>query len=249
DMILIGESDERAGDQLVSLYKTSLDVYGSIQRMNWVNAELTKIAVNTYVTTKITFANMLSEFCEALPGADVDVVTRALGVDSRIGGKYLRGALGYGGPCFPRDTVAFTSLADDLGVRADLAQATHHLNLHQVTRINQLVEQLSPRGTTVAVLGMAYKPETPVIEASQGVMLAAELAATGRRFVIYDPLAADNALAVLRDRVQGADTAAQAVSMADTIVIATDCNEFRTIPTFAFRRPSHRRALVIDCWR
>src|SRR5262249_33880268 len=155
--ILIGESDKVAGDILETLYRTTLDKCPSVQRMNWVNAEVTKIALNTYVTTKITFANMLCELCEALPGADVDVVTQALGVDSRIGGKYLRGALGYGGPCFPRDNVAFTRLAADLGVRADLAKATHSLNLHQVTRLNDLVGRLSSKGTTVAVLGMAYK--------------------------------------------------------------------------------------------
>ena len=111
DMILIGESDERSGEILEKLYTGVCDSNPHIRRMNHVNAELTKISVNTFVTTKISYANMLAQVCETLPGADVDVVTSAIGCDSRIGQKYLKGALGYGGPCFPRDNLAFSALA------------------------------------------------------------------------------------------------------------------------------------------
>ncbi|MGH7068095.1 MAG: nucleotide sugar dehydrogenase, partial [Acetobacteraceae bacterium] len=96
DMVLIGESDPRAGSVLETLYRSIVGEAKPIQRMNWVNAEIAKISVNTFVTTKISYANMLAELCEKLPGADVEVVTEALGKDSRIGPKYLKGALGYG---------------------------------------------------------------------------------------------------------------------------------------------------------
>ena len=98
DMILIGESDAKAGDVLESIYARSCDNTPVIRRMNFVNAELAKISVNTFVTTKISYANMLADICDRLPGADVDVVTQAVGTDSRIGAKYLKGATGYGGP-------------------------------------------------------------------------------------------------------------------------------------------------------
>jgi UDPglucose 6-dehydrogenase len=114
DMLLIGESDERAGQILAGIYGNVCKSKPVVARMNFVNAELTKLSVNTYVTTKISYANMLAEICEKLPGADADVVTSALGLDSRIGRKYLKGALGYGGPCFPRDNVAFAALARSL---------------------------------------------------------------------------------------------------------------------------------------
>jgi len=201
------------------------------------------------VTTKITFANMLAGLCAALPGADVDVVTRALGMDSRIGAKYLRGAVGYGGPCFPRDNVAFAQLAADLGVRSDLATATHELNLHQVARLCNFINSLSPSGGTVAVLGISYKPDTPVIEESQGMMLAIELARQGRKVIVYDPLALDNAMAVLRGKAERAANAAEAATKADVVVIATACKEFKTLPASAFLRPRGRRVVVIDCWR
>ena len=106
-----------------------------VQRMNLVSAELTKISVNTYVTTKISYANMLADICDRLPGADVDVVTKALGADTRIGPKYLKGAMGYGGPCFPRDNVAFAALARKLGARADVAEATDRINNYQIERL------------------------------------------------------------------------------------------------------------------
>ncbi|HYT93579.1 MAG TPA: nucleotide sugar dehydrogenase, partial [Gemmataceae bacterium] len=103
DMILIGEFDARCGAILEELYTGVCDSHPRINRMNFVNAELTKLSVNTFVTTKISYANMLAEVCETLPGAEVDVVTSAIGCDTRIGQKYLKGAMGYGGPCFPRD--------------------------------------------------------------------------------------------------------------------------------------------------
>lgn len=114
DMILIGESDPKAGDMLESVYRGSTESGPEFQRMNWVNAELCKIAVNTYVTTKISYANMIADMCDHLDGADADVVTDALGADSRIGKKYIKGAIGYGGPCFPRDNKAFAALGRSL---------------------------------------------------------------------------------------------------------------------------------------
>ena len=96
DMLLIGESDACAGDALAALYAQVCDNKPAVARMSFVNAEITKLAVNTYVTTKISYANMLARICEQLPGANVDVITSALGNDTRIGPKYLKGAVSYG---------------------------------------------------------------------------------------------------------------------------------------------------------
>jgi len=109
--------------------------------MNLVNAEIAKLAVNTYVTTMISFANMLARLCEKVPGASVDVVTGAIGLDSRIGGKYLKGATSYGGPCFPRDNVALIALADRVGASSDLARATHEFNRAQIHRLGDTVRE------------------------------------------------------------------------------------------------------------
>src|SRR4029077_17623940 len=169
DMILIGESDARSGAILEELYTGVCESNPRIQRMNYVNAELTKLSVNKFVTTKISYANMLAQICETLSGADADVVTSALGCDTRIGAKYLKGALGYGGPCFPRDNIAFSALARDNGVPALLAEATEELNRRQAPRMAELLLSYLPEGGTVGILGLSYKPHTEVIEESQGV--------------------------------------------------------------------------------
>src|SRR5260370_17896629 len=128
--------------------------------MNLVNAEMAKLAVNTYVTTKISFANMLARLCEKVPGASVDVVTGAIGMDSRIGGKYLKGAISYGGPCFPRDNVALIALADRVGASADLPRATHEFNPAQIRCLADTVEQNLVSPEPPGILGLTYKPST-----------------------------------------------------------------------------------------
>src|SRR5581483_1221292 len=169
DFILIGQSDERAGNLLTGIYQRLCDNQPPIAPMTFVNAELTKIAVNTFVTTKISYANMLAQVCENLPGADADVVTSALGLDTRIGKKYLKGAIGYGGPCFPRDNVAFATLAQRVGTRALLAEATDQTNRQQIERLANVVRANLPANGRAGILGLSYKPNTDVVEESQGV--------------------------------------------------------------------------------
>jgi len=216
--------------------------------MNFVNAELTKISVNTFVTTKISYANMLADICSRLPGADVDMVTQAVGSDSRIGGKYLRGAIGYGGPCFPRDNVAFAALARNVGARADLAEATDAINRHQVDRLVAAIESRLDRSAPIAVLGLSYKPDTAVVEQSQGVALVDRLQQLGRRVIAYDPRALAAAQSAMLRPFESATSAEQAVRDAALVVVMTPWTEFRAIPLAAFARPQ-ARVIVIDPWR
>jgi UDPglucose 6-dehydrogenase len=248
DIILIGESDNKAGDVVEAICRGSTDTTPEFHRMNLVNAELTKISINTYVTTKISYANMVADMCDHLPGADADVVTRAVGGDSRIGRKYLKGAIGYGGPCFPRDNKAFAALGRKLGVATELAEATDKINEHQLARLTGAVEALAQRGSTIALLGMSYKPDTAVIEESQGVMLARILAKQGYKVIVSDPLAAHAAVAVIGTGAEAMSDAAAAVRQADLVVVMTPWPEFKTIPSDAFRR-APGAVTVIDPWR
>jgi UDPglucose 6-dehydrogenase len=245
DMILIGESDDRSGEILERLYTGVCDSNPHIRRMNHVNAELTKISVNTFVTTKISYANMLAQVCETLPGADVDVVTSAIGCDSRIGQKYLKGALGYGGPCFPRDNLAFSALARANGVPPILAEATHQLNQSQAPRLAKWILARLPKGGTVGVMGLSYKPNTEVIEESQGMALAKHLLSVGVPVVVYDPAAMENAQPQLAGKVTFATSAADCARQADVLAITTPWAEFRDISPQDFKR----HGTVLDCWR
>jgi UDPglucose 6-dehydrogenase len=247
DLVLIGESDARAGDMLESIYQAACHNQPPVRRMNFVNAELTKIALNAFVTAKISFANMLSEICDQLPGADAAVVTSALGRDSRIGGRYLSPALGFGGPCFPRDNTAFATMAQRVGVRADIPEATDNINRRQLARITELVRGMMARGT-VGILGLAYKPDTAVIEDSQGIAIASALADGGYRVLVSDPEALGAAAAVLGSKVEAVATAEECAGGVDLLIIATPWPCFRELPIRVLRRPD-RRLPVIDCWR
>jgi UDPglucose 6-dehydrogenase len=249
DMVLIGESDARAGDTLEALYAGVCENDPPFRRMSLVDAELTKIAVNTYVTMKISYANTLADLCERLPGADVESVTGALGLDTRIGGKYLRGAIAYGGPCFPRDNKAFAVLARDLGTEAPLAEATDAINEAQSHRLARVVLAQLGANDSVGVLGLSYKPDTGVVEESPGIALAALLAESGVREInVYDPVATDAATLVLGDVAHPCASAGEVLERSDVVVIATPWREFAHLPVERVA-DRDRKPVVIDCWR
>ena len=249
DFLLVGESDPKAGELLSRMYETICPDRPPVRRMNHVNAELTKIAVNTYVTTKISYANMIADVCDRLPGADSAVVTEAVGSDSRIGRKYLQGAVGYGGPCFPRDNVAFSVLAGQLGARADLARSTDAINTYQTERIaTTLYKQVQP-GARIAVLGLSYKPHSGVIEASPGVALCRRLLDDGYEVVMHDPQALSAARKELGNAAQAAPTPEDALEDADAVVIVTPWASYARLNAAHFRRSDGRPMIVIDCWR
>lgn len=253
DMLLIGQSDDYAGDLLEAIGRQAALTQPDVARMNFVNAELAKIAVNTFVTTKITFANMLGSVCQNLPGADVDLVTQAIGLDSRIGRKYLKAAVGYGGPCFPRDNIALATVARNTGGQSDLAQAVDTANRQHVSRLADLVcghvQTLLPGGgATIAVLGLAYKPDTDVIDESQGIALVKELHWRGLPVIAHDPAAGENARKVLPATVPVIDALEETTDRADVLVIVTPWASFKALQTLARPRRSLPR-IIIDAWR
>ena len=244
DFLLIGESDVRSGDLLADIYRRTCKNTPGMARMNFVNAEITKLSVNTYITTKISYANMLARLCERLPEADVNVVTGALGLDTRIGSKYLKGAVSYGGPCFPRDNRAFAALATRVGAFSDLAEATDVFNRAQITYFVGVARQHHSGKAPLGILGLTYKPQTDVVEEAFGYLLAQELAKQGIPVLVYDPEA--NLAPAFRQlpNIQIAESAADCVAKADTILLATPWPEFRTLPAEAWSGHT-----VIDCWR
>ena len=246
DLTLIGESDPRAGDRLLELYSRILMADAPTARMNLVNAEVAKLAVNTFVTMKISFANLLAALCERLTGGDVDAVTSALGRDSRIGPKYIKGGLGFGGPCFPRDNAALLSLSRRLGVSFPLAEATDQANQKIPMRIVELITSMIAPRARIGVLGLSYKPDTSVIEQSQAIQITEILAARGFAVSTYDPLAMTAAKNVLGDRVRFAGSAQDCLRDVDLVVIATPWKEFKDLDYRAAGIGS--RLLIIDCW-
>lgn len=248
DLVLIGESDPRSGEILESFYKNFCDNNPPIKRMSIINAEITKIALNTYVTTKISYANMLAELCEKIPGGNVDAVTDALGCDTRIGRKYLKGALGYSGPCFPRDNRALIHTAKKFGVPLPIAEATDKINQNQVPRLVKMILSVLPEDGKVGILGLAYKTDTNVIEESQSVELAQVLLEKGIEVLVYDPAAMEAAKQILDNRVIYAPSLKDCVQAADVAVITTPWPEFKDIEPVWLKREGSQ-PILIDCWR
>ena len=248
DFVLIGESDAHSGAMLEALYQEVCENAPRAARMNFVNAEIAKLSVNTFVTTKISFANMLARICERLPGANVDVVTAALGLDTRIGARYLKGAISYGGPCFPRDNHALVALARQIGAHANLAVATDEFNRSQIGWLADLIESQSHRDETVGILGLTYKPDTDVVEFAVGQLLARELARRAIPVVVYDPAGNMNSFSDLHGKVRFATTAQDCIEHADVVVLATVWKEFCGIPAERWKGRGRPRTIV-DCWR
>ena len=251
DFVLIGESDDSAGRQLAEIYNIVCENKPYIARMSIMSAEITKISLNAYVTMKISFANTLANICEEIPGTDIDAITQALGSDKRISPYFLKGGLSYGGPCFPRDNRAFAAFAKKYGVSAPLATATDAVNQFQIQHLAKRLLQLMPEGDdkkTVAILGLSYKPNTPVIEESPGVTIAEELLDQHKEIeiIVYDPLAMDNVRTHFGEKVAYASSVKECFSRASVCIIATQAEEFKSIDEGYI---AHNPTMIIDCWR
>ncbi len=249
DLVLIGESDNVAGDELEKVYKTVCENEPYVARMSLVSAEITKLSLNSYITMKISFANTLANICEAIPGANIDDVTKALGADRRVSPYYLKGGPSFGGPCFPRDNKAFVAFANKYGSDAMLIKSTDAVNLSQIGHIvGRVLSCLSDSDKrVVSVLGLAYKPDTPIIEESLGVKIIEELLKkTDCEIIAYDSLALDNAREHFGDNIRYARSVRDCVSNSSVCVVTTQHDEFRSIDQEFI---SNNPMTIIDCWR
>jgi len=251
DVVLIGESDKKAGDILAGIYRQTCENKPSMVRTTIYNAELAKISLNAFVTMKISFANTLAEISERLPGGDVDAVSEVLGHDSRIGRKYLTGGLAFGGPCFPRDNKAFAHVANKLGCKAVLAKASDEVNRKQISRTIQLIDRRlgTVRGKTVAILGVTYKPNTDVIEESAAIGIGKALLGDGAILQVYDPAGLGNTRRILTaGRVRYCKSVKQCLKDAEFCVVATPWEEIKKLKPEDFIK-NMKKPIVLDCWR
>lgn len=248
DLVIIGESDKFAGEKIEDIYKVICENKPCIVRMSIISAEITKISLNVYVTMKISFANMLANICEAIPGANIDVITNALGADRRISPYYLKGGVGYGGPCFPRDNRAFVAFAKQYGYDAILAKTTDVVNQFQVEHIvNLVLSYISDNNNAVSILGLAYKPNTYVIEESFGVKIIEELLKKKDiEIIAYDPLAMDNVKLHFGDKIFYASSVKDCFSRASICIITIQSDKFKSIDDSYI---IHNPTIIIDCWR
>jgi len=246
DMLLIGESNEFAGQMLSEIYEKVCENKPYYARMSLISSEITKISLNSYVTMKITFANTLANICENISGANIDDITKALGADKRISPYYLKGGLGYGGPCFPRDNRAFASFAKDNNYDALLAKTTDKVNNLQIEILTKKVmSNIKNNNETVSILGLAYKPDTPVIEESASIKLIENLLKNEINVIVYDSLATENTKEYFGEKIQYANSIKECLEKSSISIIALPTKEFKEIDNSYISK----EITVIDCWR
>lgn len=226
DMVLIGVSEENVAGKLLPILKSFTLNNPQIKVMSLASAEIAKISVNTFVTAKISYANMIAELSDKIPGANKYHILDALGADTRIGVKYLNPGLGFGGPCFPRDNKAFAKIGDSLNVNTELAKATHSINLRQPKIIAERINtKYLQKHKTLVFLGLAYKPGSFVTEESQAVMLAKELSEKWDKIYVHDPLVADTSLFIGYNNVCSINSVSQ-IQKSDLVVVAVRWKQY-----------------------
>jgi UDPglucose 6-dehydrogenase len=245
DRVVVGfdENDQGFGDRVAELY-APLDA--PVVRTDVASAEMIKLASNAFLATKISFINEIANVSEEL-GANVDEVSRGMGLDARIGPQFLRAGLGYGGSCFPKDVTALKQLAGNTGYHFQLLTAVIEVNELQKRRaIGKLQKHLgSLVGKEIALLGVAFKPNTDDIREATSLVLAGRLQSEGANVRVFDPVASERASGLLRGATI-ADSAMDALDGADAVVLVTEWPEFRELDWEGEVRDKLRTPLVVD---
>jgi UDPglucose 6-dehydrogenase len=240
DRVVVGSFDDEDGDGVAVLHD---GVEAAIVRMDVPSAEMVKLAANAYLATRISFINEIANVCE-LVGADVEDVAQGMGLDRRIGTHYLRAGLGYGGSCFPKDVSFLKLLAGNSGYHFHLVTAVMEVNDLQMRRpVAKLQKHLgSLRGKRIALLGLAFKPDTDDMREAPSIVLAARLLAEGADVVAWDPVA--DASEILHG-VTFVDSVAEALDGTDAAVVVTEWPELRALP-WAELRETMRSPVLVD---
>ncbi len=247
DRVVIGAESERAREVMRRLYRPLYLIEAPIVFTAIETAELTKYAANAFLAMKVTFINEMADLCEKV-GADVHDVARGIGLDGRIGRKFLHAGPGYGGSCFPKDTLALVRIAQDAGAPSRLVEAVVAVNeARKAGMAKRVVEACGGgvRGKTIAVLGLTFKPETDDMRDAPSLPIVTRLVEDGATVRTFDPEGMATAKPLLPDGVVFCRDAMDAAHGADALVVVTEWNEFRALSPQRLRE-AMRGAVLVD---
>lgn len=247
DRIVIGISDPADEATLRRVYAPQVESGTPFLVTDFATAELVKVAANAFLATKISFINAMAEVCE-VAGADVTMLADAIGHDDRIGRKFLGAGIGFGGGCLPKDIRAFMARAGELGVGQSLAflREVDEINMRRRARVSQIAQELlhgMPLGARVAVLGVAFKPDSDDVRDSPALNIAATLHLQGAQVRVFDPKAMGNAAKLFPTLTYVPDMET-ALSNADLVLLLTEWHEFRNLDPVAAGKVVSRRNIV-----
>ena len=246
DRVVIGAESDRAREVLKRLYRPLYLIEAPIVFTGIETAELTKYAANAFLAMKVTFINEMADLCEKV-GADVHDVARGIGLDGRIGRKFLHPGPGYGGSCFPKDTLALVRTAQDYGAPSRLVEATVAVNDARKSSMAMRVIAAcggSVRGKTIAVLGLTFKPETDDMRDAPSLSILSRLVGDGAIIRAYDPEGMEQARPLLPASIVYCKDTMEAVTSADALLLITEWNEFRALSPEKLRDAMNGDVLV-----
>jgi UDPglucose 6-dehydrogenase len=229
DRVIIGTSDERARDVMKHLYAPFVRTNDRVLFMDALSAELTKYASNAMLATRISFMNDMANLCERV-GADVEMVRRGMGMDPRIGAKFLFPGIGYGGSCFPKDVRAAMSTAKDYGWPLEILESVHRVNEKQKGVLaDKILKHFNGnvRGKKIAVWGLAFKPGTDDIREAPSLIVIDRLLAAGATISAHDPVAHEAVQKLLGDKIEYAELNYDAAQGASAVALTTEWHQFR----------------------
>lgn len=247
DRVVVGVESEKARALMTRLYRPFLVNNFRVIFMDIPSAEMTKYAANSMLATRISFMNDIANLCE-LVGADVTMVRNGIGADTRIGRKFLYAGCGYGGSCFPKDVKALIHTAEQQGYEMKVLKAVESVNENQKSILyTKLLQALGPdlQGKTIAMWGLAFKPETDDMREAPSLVLIDKLQAAGCRIKAYDPKAMNECRRRIGDSVYYAKDMYDALLDADVLMLVTEWKEFR-LPAWGVVKKAMNRPLVID---
>jgi len=231
DKIVVGAQSSKAYSILRKIYTGRVRSYIPFLETNWETAEMIKYANNSFLATKICFINEIANICDRV-GADVKLISQAMGMDYRINPKFLNAGTGYGGSCFPKDVRALVSVASENGYKANLLQEVNHLNERQKKVIvNKLLQRFGENlsGKTFTVLGLSFKPNTSDIREAPSLVIVKELLERGAKINAYDPIASSEARKELGEGINYCESVETSAVGSSAILLITEWDEFRNI--------------------
>jgi len=248
-LIVIGSNEKYDGGELEKFYEKFYNKKNSIIITNNTTAEIIKYANNSFLATKISFINNISNLCQTLPGTNVDEIAKAIGIDPRIGSQFLKAGPGYGGSCLPKDVQALIACEKSLGVESTLLNAVHQTNVLQIQKIIKLVEKtlVNIKNKRITILGLSFKEESDDIRESRSIKLIEILLKKQSNITVHDPKAIKNTKLIFKDKISYNEKIGDAINDSDCVILMTPWKQYSKLQDIDFKKMKNKN--IIDTRR
>ena len=248
-LIVIGSNSKKESEKLIKFYKKVYHENIPMVITNNTTAEIIKYANNSFLATKISFINSISNLCQTLPGTNIDEVAKAIGIDPRIGNQFLNAGPGYGGSCLPKDVQALIACQKNLGVESTLLNAVHQTNILQIEEIIKLNKKIviNLKNKNITILGLSFKEESDDIRESRSIKLIQKLLKKQSKITVHDPKALENTKLIFGNKITYCKKIIDAIDNSDCVILMTPWKQYSKLQNIEFE--GMRKKNIIDTRR